>query len=354
MTETVAAVERRAGVGEVLLEVRDLRTYFHVMDGTVKAVDGVSFKVRRGGRIALVGESGSGKSVTALSIMQLIDTPPGEFAGGEIIFDGIDLLKLKPDRLRKYRGGEIAMIFQEPMSSLNPVKTIGDQITEAILLHQHVDKNGARDIAAQCLRDVGVADPLRRLKQYPHELSGGMRQRAMIAMALSCNPKLIIADEPTTALDVTIQRQILELIKTIQERTGAALLLITHDLGVVAETVDDVAVMYAGRVVETGTVEQVLLDPRMPYTRGLLESIPSQVKRGSRLSAIRGTVPNPFRMPPGCKFEPRCPYAWEDCREAEPALIEIGTDRTARCLLNDPRYRSRMSEYLATLPGEFG
>src|SRR3954454_21194602 len=251
MTETVAAVERRAGVGEVLLEVRDLRTYFHVMDGTVKAVDGVSFKVRRGGRIALVGESGSGKSVTALSIMQLIDTPPGEFAGGEIIFDGIDLLKLKPDRLRKYRGGEIAMIFQEPMSSLNPVKTIGDQITEAILLHQHVDKNGARDIAAQCLRDVGVADPLRRLKQYPHELSGGMRQRAMIAMALSCNPKLIIADEPTTALDVTIQRQILELIKSIQEKTGTALMLITHDLGVVAETVDEVAVMYAGRVIET-------------------------------------------------------------------------------------------------------
>src|SRR5436190_409429 len=215
MTETVTAVERRTGVGDVLLDVRDLRTYFHVMDGTVKAVDGVSFKA------------------------------------------------------------------------------------------------------------VGVAGPLRRLKQYPDELSGGMRQRVMIAMALRCNPQLIIADEPTTALDVTIQRQILELIKTVQERSGAALLLITHDLGVVAETVDDVAVMYAGRVVETGTVEQVLLDPRMPYTRGLLESIPSEAKRGQRLSAIRGTVPNPFRMPPGCKFEPRCPYAWDTCAESEPELIQI-------------------------------
>jgi peptide/nickel transport system ATP-binding protein len=201
------------------------------------------------------------------------------------------------------------------------------------------------------LRDVGVADPKRRMNQYPHELSGGMRQRIMIAMALSCNPKLIIADEPTTALDVTIQRQILELIKTIQERTGAALLLITHDLGVVAETVDDVAVMYAGRVVETGTVDEVLLNPRMPYTRGLLESIPSQGKRGQRLSAIKGTVPNPFRMPPGCKFQPRCPYQWEDC-ETEPALIELGPDRTARCWLNDPRHRDRLGTYEASLHAE--
>jgi oligopeptide transport system ATP-binding protein len=354
MTQAVAAVERRAGVGDVLLDVRDLRTYFHVMDGTVKAVDGVSFKVRRGGRLALVGESGSGKSVTALSIMQLIDTPPGEFAGGEIIFDGIDLLRLDQDKIRKYRGSEIAMIFQEPMSSLNPVMTVGDQITEAVRLHQKVDKEGARNIAAQSLKDVGVADPLRRLKQYPHELSGGMRQRVMIAMALSCNPQLIIADEPTTALDVTIQRQILELIKTVQERSGAALLLITHDLGVVAETVDEVAVMYAGRVVETGTVEQVLLDPRMPYTRGLLESIPSEVKRGQRLSAIRGTVPNPFRMPPGCKFEPRCPFAWEDCKQEEPTLLDIGPDRASRCWLNDPRHRTRLHEYLATRPEQFG
>jgi oligopeptide/dipeptide ABC transporter ATP-binding protein len=346
MTQAVAARERRAGVGDVLLDVRDLRTYFHVMDGTVKAVDGVSFSIRTGGRLALVGESGCGKSVTALSIMRLIDTPPGEFAGGEIIFDGVDLLKVKTSDLRQIRGGEIAMIFQEPMTSLNPVMTVGDQIIEAVNIHNKVNRKEAFEIAVAALKDVGVADPTRRAKQYPHELSGGMRQRIMIAMALSCGPKLIIADEPTTALDVTIQRQILELIKTIQERTGAALLLITHDLGVVAETVDDVAVMYAGRVVETGTVEEVLLQPRMPYTRGLLESIPSQAKRGQRLSAIKGTVPNPFRMPEGCKFQPRCPYAWETCEEQEPELLSIGTDRTARCWLNDPRFRDRLDAYV--------
>jgi oligopeptide/dipeptide ABC transporter ATP-binding protein len=351
MTQAVAARERRAGVGDVLLDVRDLRTYFHVMDGTVKAVDGVSFSIRTGGRLALVGESGCGKSVTALSIMRLIDTPPGEFAGGEIIFDGVDLLKVKTSDLRQIRGGEIAMIFQEPMTSLNPVMTVGDQIIEAVNIHNKVNRKEAFEIAVAALKDVGVADPTRRAKQYPHELSGGMRQRIMIAMALSCGPKLIIADEPTTALDVTIQRQILELIKTIQERTGAALLLITHDLGVVAETVDDVAVMYAGRVVETGTVEEVLLQPRMPYTRGLLESIPSQAKRGQRLSAIKGTVPNPFRMPEGCKFQPRCPYAWETCEEQEPELLSIGTDRTARCWLNDPRFRDRLDAYVQSEAG---
>jgi oligopeptide/dipeptide ABC transporter ATP-binding protein len=321
------------------------------MDGTVKAVDGVSFSIRKGGRLALVGESGCGKSVTALSIMRLIDTPPGEFAGGEILFDGVDLLKVKTHDLRQIRGGEIAMIFQEPMTSLNPVMTVGDQIIEAVNIHNKVSRKAAFDIAVSALKDVGVADPARRAKQYPHELSGGMRQRIMIAMALSCGPKLIIADEPTTALDVTIQRQILELIKSIQERTGAALLLITHDLGVVAETVDDVAVMYAGRVVETGTVEEVLLAPRMPYTRGLLESIPSQAKRGQRLSAIKGTVPNPFRMPVGCKFQPRCPYAWETCVEQEPELISIGTDRTARCWLNDRRFADRLKAYVETERG---
>ena len=354
MTDALAARERRAGVGEVLLDVRDLRTHFHVMDGTVKAVDGVSFSLRRGGRLALVGESGCGKSVTALSIMRLIETPPGEFAGGEIIFDGRDLLKLGGRDLREIRGGEIAMIFQEPMTSLNPVMTVGDQIAEAVLLHQGVKRKAADEVALQSLVDVGVPDPKRRLKQYPFELSGGMRQRIMIAMALSCNPKLIIADEPTTALDVTIQRQILELIKTIQERTGTALLLITHDLGVVAETVDDVAVMYAGRVVETGTVDDVLLNPRMPYTRGLLESIPSQAKKGQRLSAIKGVVPNPFRMPPGCKFEPRCPYAWEAGATEEPPLIELGPDRTARCWLYDRRYQDHLAQYDAHITNDSG
>jgi oligopeptide/dipeptide ABC transporter ATP-binding protein len=345
-----AAPAMRAGVGDVLLDVRDLRTHFHVMDGVVKAVDGVSFSLRRGGRLALVGESGCGKSVTALSIMRLIETPPGRFAGGEILFNGRDLLKLSDHEIRKVRGGEIAMIFQEPMTSLNPVLTVGDQIVEAVKLHQHVDGRPvdgrqAREIARQALVDVGVADAQRRLRQYPHELSGGMRQRVMIAMALSCNPSLIIADEPTTALDVTIQRQILELIKAIQEQTGAALLLITHDLGVVAETVDDVAVMYAGRVVETGTVDEVLLRPRHPYTRGLLASIPSQGKRGKPLSVIKGVVPNPFRMPPGCKFQPRCPYQWSECGRAEPPLIPLGDTRSARCILHDPRNAARLAAY---------
>jgi peptide/nickel transport system ATP-binding protein len=339
------APARRAGVGDILLDVRDLRTYFKVLDGTVKAVDGVSFNLRRGGRLAVVGESGSGKSVTALSIMRLIDSPPGEIAGGEILFNGTNLLTLSDDEMRKVRGRDIAMVFQEPMTSLNPVLTVGNQITEAVLLHQDVDKKGAREVALRSLMDVGVPDPKRRLTQYPHELSGGMRQRIMIAMALSCSPKLIIADEPTTALDVTIQRQILELIKGIQDRTGTALLLITHDLGVVAETVDEIAVMYGGRVVETGTVEEVLLQPRHPYTRGLLESIPSTAKVGQRLSAIRGVVPNPFRMPEGCKFAPRCNFAWETCRETEPDLIELGRDRASRCWLHDPRFAARLAEY---------
>ena len=315
------------------------------MDGTVKAVDGVTFSLRRGERLALVGESGCGKSVTALSIMRLIDRPPGEFAGGEIRFGGVDLLRVSDREIRKVRGGEIAMIFQEPMTSLNPVMTVGDQIIEAVLLHQNVGRKQAEDITRAAISEVGVPDAARRYNQYPHELSGGMRQRIMIAMALSCKPKLIIADEPTTALDVTIQRQILELIKEIQEKTGAALLLITHDLGVVAETVDEVAVMYAGRVVETGTVEEVLLRPRHPYTRGLLESIPSQGKRGKKLSVIKGMVPNPFRMPPGCKFEPRCPYAWETCSEGEPELISLGPSRLSRCWLHDHRFRARLTEY---------
>ncbi len=349
-TPEAAASARRAGVGEILLDVRDLHTQFNVLDGTVKAVDGVSFSLRKGGRLAVVGESGSGKSVTALSIMRLIDSPPGEIVSGEILFDGEDLLKMSDEEIRKIRGSEIAMVFQEPMTSLNPVLSVGDQITEAVLLHNDIDKKGANAIALQALMDVGVPDPKRRLTQYPHELSGGMRQRIMIAMALSCRPRLIIADEPTTALDVTIQRQILELIKGIQDRTGTALLLITHDLGVVAETVDDVAVMYGGRVVETGTVEEVLLNPRHPYTRGLLDSIPSTAKVGQRLSAIRGVVPNPFRMPAGCKFAPRCNYAWDACSESEPTLIALGPERASRCWLHDERFAERLAAYNAPTP----
>ena len=332
-TATSAARERRAGVGDVLLDVRDLRTYFHVMDGTVKAVDGVSFSIRKGGRLALVGESGCGKSVTALSIMQLIDIPPGEFAGGEIIFDGVDLLKLKTSALRKIRGGEIAMIFQEPMTSLNPVMSVGDQIMEAVLLHHKVDKKGALAIATQALRDVGVADPTRRVRQYPHELSGGMRQRIMIAMALSCDPKLIIADEPTTALDVTVQAQVLDLIQSLKERFGMAVLLITHDLGVVAETAHRVIVMYAGRKVEEGSTTEIFRDPRHPYTRGLLEAAQWEEAGGDELREIAGTVPSPFDMPRGCSFAPRCPRAISRCGESAPVLQELGSRRPVACFV---------------------
>jgi oligopeptide/dipeptide ABC transporter ATP-binding protein len=334
-----------AGAESPILKVTDLRTYFHTLDGLVKAVDGVDFEIPRGGRLALVGESGCGKSVTSLSIMRLIDTPPGEIPSGEIMFDGRDLLQLGREEMQKVRGGEIAMIFQEPMTSLNPVLTIEDQLTEAILLHNKVTKSEAVGIALEALREVGINSPERRLKGYPHEMSGGMRQRVMIAMALACRPKLLIADEPTTALDVTIQRQILDLIKEIQVRTGTALLLITHDLGVVAETVERVAVMYAGRIVETGSVEEVLLHPRHPYTRGLLQSIPSRGTKGKPLSVIKGVVPNPLRMPPGCKFQPRCPYAFDRCVE-EPDLIAIRDGRATRCWLEDRAYASRLSQYL--------
>jgi oligopeptide/dipeptide ABC transporter ATP-binding protein len=344
---------------DVLIEVRGLRTYFHVMDGTVKAVDGVDFSLKRGETLGIVGESGCGKSVTALTIMQLLDMPPGEIVAGEVWFDGRDLLRLEPDEMRQVRGADIAMIFQEPMTSLNPVFTIGDQISEAIVLHQHVGRTEAMSRAIESLRAVGIPAPERRVKQYPHEMSGGIRQRVMIAMALSCNPKLLIADEPTTALDVTIQAQILELIKKIQADTGAALLLITHDLAVVAETVQNVAVMYAGRVVESGPVEDVLLGPRHPYTQGLLNSIPGLHKRGHQLDVIKGVVPNPFRMPPGCKFEPRCPYAWERCVQSEPDLMAVrGRNVMSRCFLQTAAGASRRAEFdraaLATVRGVVG
>jgi len=324
------------GDPEMLLDIRGLRTHFTVMDGTIKAVDGVDLQIRPGGTVGLVGESGSGKSVTALSIMRLIQTPPGEIVDGEIWFGGHDLLAMSSEEIRSVRGDEIAMIFQEPMTSLNPVFSVGDQIAESIKLRKRVSGREAFNQAIESLRLVGLSAPERRARQYPHEMSGGMRQRVMIAMALSCNPRLLIADEPTTALDVTIQAQILELIQELQAQLGMALLLITHDLAVVAETVETVAVMYAGRIVETGTVDDVLLSPRHPYTQGLLDSIPSDRKRGRELSAIRGVVPNPFRMPAGCKFEPRCPYAWDRCR-TEPELIEIATpDRRSRCWLQSP------------------
>jgi oligopeptide/dipeptide ABC transporter ATP-binding protein len=321
---------------DVLLEVRGLKTQFKVMDGTVPAVDGVDFSLRRGETLGLVGESGSGKSVTSLSIMRLIERP-GEIVAGEIWFEGRDLLQLPEADMEDIRGNDITMIFQEPMTSLNPVFTVGEQIAESVRLHRHASKRDAWDRAIEMLKLVGIPSPERRVKQYPHEMSGGMRQRVVIAMALACDPKLIIADEPTTALDVTIQAQILELMKRIQAESGAALLLITHDLAVVAETVQRVAVMYAGKIVESGAVEETLLQPKHPYTEGLLTSIPSRVARGQRLNVIKGTVPNPFRLPKGCRFEPRCPYSFEPCKPHEPPLEAIGGDRRVRCWLHVPK-----------------
>ena len=322
---------------DILLDVRDLQTHFHVMDGTVRAVDGVSFSVPRGGTVGLVGESACGKSVTALTIMRLLDIPPAEICAGEIWFDGREILGITEDEMRAIRGNDIAMIFQEPLTSLNPVFTVGDQIAEQVRLHLKVSAKEAWERAIESLKLVGIPSPEQRVKQYPHEMSGGMRQRVMIAMALSCEPKLLIADEPTTALDVTIQAQILELLKAVQQRTQSALMLITHDLGVVAEMVDRVAVMYAGQIVEEGTVEEVLTRPMAPYTMGLIESLPTVEKRGARLSAIRGVVPSPFNLPPACRFEPRCRYAWDLCRHEMPELVHAGgPGQRARCLIHTP------------------
>jgi oligopeptide/dipeptide ABC transporter ATP-binding protein len=350
-----AASSAGAPSGGALLEVHDLRTYFKVMDGIVRAVDGVSFSIGAGQTLGVVGESGCGKSVTALSIMRLHDTPPTWIPTEEngdkmphdvkellvdappsrILFEGRDLLLLPEDQMRAIRGNDIAMIFQEPMTSLNPVFTVGEQISEAVVLHLGLSRKAAMDKAIESIRAVGINNPERRVKQYPHEMSGGMRQRVMIAMALSCDPKLLIADEPTTALDVTIQAQILELIREVQDRTGAALMLITHDLGVVAETVHDIVVMYAGRVVETGPAEQVLLEPKHPYTEGLLTSIPSRGMKGQRLNVIKGTVPNPFNMPKGCNFAPRCPYAFEACAGHDPRIEDAAPPDVA-CWLYTP------------------
>jgi oligopeptide/dipeptide ABC transporter ATP-binding protein len=350
MTETIEVHQLGAPPpAETLLDVRNLRTYFHVLDGTVPAVDGVSFDLKRGESLGIVGESGSGKSVTALTIMRLLDVPPAEIKkDSEIWFNGQELLSKPMSDMRKVRGNDIAMIFQEPLTSLNPVFTVGDQISEQVMLHKRVKSKEAWDRAIESLSLVGIPSPERRVKQYPHEMSGGMRQRVMIAMALSCEPKLLIADEPTTALDVTIQAQILELLKAIQDRTDSALILITHDLGVVAEMVENVVVMYAGQVVEEGTVDRVLLSPRAPYTMGLIESIPTVDKRGGRLSAIKGTVPSPFNLPPACRFEPRCPYRWDLCRRTAPELYTTDhPGQIARCHLHSPGAESRRADALA-------
>ena len=322
-----------------LLEVKDLRTYFFTRDGVVRAVDGVSFSVPAGHTLAIVGESGCGKSVTSLSILRLIASPPGRIVSGSIEFQGRDLLGLTEGEMRAVRGNEISMIFQEPMSSLNPVLTIGRQIAEALELHRGLSAREASKRAVEMLRRVNLSEPERRIGQYPHQLSGGMRQRVMIAMALACDPLLLIADEPTTALDVTIQAQILDLMRALQEKTGTAIVLITHDLGVVAEMAQRVVVMYAGRKVEEASVEDLFARPLHPYTVGLLKSIPrlNEVRVGTRarLAEIPGTVPSLMKEPVGCIFEPRCAFATARCRAEYPRLEAKAADHFAACWESD-------------------
>ncbi len=314
-----------------LLEVRDLKTYFAGDAGEFRAVDGVSFALAPGHTLGIVGESGCGKSVTALSIMGLVPQPPGRIAGGEIVFDGVDLLKLDRYAMSDLRGNKLSMIFQEPMTSLNPAFTVGDQIIEVIRRHWRIGRAEARAHAIEMLRRVRIPSPERRIDDYPHRLSGGMRQRVMIAMALACDPKLLIADEPTTALDVTIQAQILDLMRRLREEMGTAIILITHDLGVVAELAHDVVVMYAGRIVEQASVARVFDEPQHPYTIGLLGSIPKLHVVQDRLAAIEGTVPNPLAMPGGCRFSPRCPFATDLCRREAPPLAEVKPGHRAAC-----------------------
>ena len=314
-----------------LLEVQDLRTYFHTRAGVAKAVDGVSFKLGAAETLGLVGESGCGKSVTALSIMRLVSDPPGKIEGGRIRFNGRDLLTLSDEEMCEVRGNDVAMIFQEPMTSLNPVLTCGWQIAEVVELHQGVSRSEAHNRAVEMLRLVGIPAPEQRAIEYPHQLSGGMRQRVMIAMGLSCNPQMLIADEPTTALDVTVQAQIMELLGRLQDELGMAILLITHDLGVVAETTDRAAVMYAGGIVESTATELLFADPLHPYTQGLIRSIPDLETDQKRLDIIPGTVPDVRRLPVGCRFQSRCPLVDEHCREAAPPLVEITEDHLIAC-----------------------
>ena len=328
-----------------LLQVANLRTWFDTDSGTARAVDGVSFELRKGETLGIVGESGCGKTVTSLSIMGLVPDPPGRIVeGSSIRLDGRELVGMPHGELRRLRGNEMAMIFQEPMTSLNPVYTVGDQIREALRQHRGLGRAEARRVGVDLLREVGISDPDQRFDEYPHQLSGGMRQRVMIAMALSCEPDLLIADEPTTALDVTIQAQILELLAAAQRAKGMALLLITHDLGVVAEVCDRVLVMYAGQVVETGTVRRIFETPRHPYTQGLLDSLPGRAAGRRRLRPIEGTVPSATEWPAGCRFRDRCPHAWERCAASPPPLIGIegaGSGAHSRCWLEEEPHRRR-------------
>jgi oligopeptide/dipeptide ABC transporter ATP-binding protein len=314
-----------------LLSVQDLKVYFRGDDTCARAVDGVSFTVNRKETVCLVGESGCGKTVSALSILGLIPTPPGEVAGGKIVFKERNILDLDEEAMRTFRGNHMAMVFQEPLTSLNPVFTIGDQITEAISVHKDIDNAALRERCIQLLTDVGIDAAEQRISDYPHQLSGGQRQRVMIAMALACDPDLIIADEPTTALDVTVQEQILNLFKFIQESRSMAILYITHDLGVVGYIADRIYVMYAGIIAEQGSRRQIFRQAQHPYTRGLLASLPSRSKRGKRLYSIPGSVPDPAYKPKGCPFHPRCSYAISSCRIEYPEMYDYGQGHLARC-----------------------
>ena len=316
-----------------LVVVNDLKTYFYTEDGVVKAVDGVSFRIKKGETVGIVGESGCGKSITSMSLMRLVPNPPGKIVGGEIIIDGKKILELSENEMREIRGNDISVIFQEPMTSLNPVFTIGYQICEAIMLHQGLNEHDAKKKAIEMLELVGIPRADEIVDAYPHELSGGMRQRAMIAMAISCKPKLLIADEPTTALDVTIQAQILDLMRDLKSKIGSSIMLITHDLGVVAEMCDYVVVMYAGKVVEEANVIELFKNPKHPYTVGLLESKPILNQDKERLDSIPGQVPNPLHLPKGCYFYPRCKHGMEICKTKQPPLREVAPGHKAACWL---------------------
>jgi peptide/nickel transport system ATP-binding protein len=323
-------------MSEKLLDIRGLKTHFKTDDGMVRAVDGVDLAIDRGETLGVVGESGCGKTVTAMTVLKLIQMPPGRIVAGSILWQGRDLVKLPADAMRKIRSKEIAIIFQEPMTSLNPVYTVGQQIAEVLRLHEGLNRRDAMDRAVEMLRLVHIPTPERRVRDYPHQFSGGMRQRVMIAMALSCNPKLLIADEPTTALDVTIQAQILDLLGEMKARLGMAIMLITHAMGVVAETAQRVVVMYAGRVVEEASVELLFARPLHPYTQGLIRSIPridTAVGKKLRLEAIAGTVPSLIDPPPGCRFAPRCKSAMPACTKAMPELRAVGTGHKVACIL---------------------
>ena len=328
-------------MAENILQVKNLKTYFHTEAGLVKAVNDVSFNVEKGKTLGIVGESGCGKSITSLSIMGLVERP-GKIEGGEILFEGEDLLKMTEAQMRNIRGKKIAMIFQDPMTALNPVMTVGDQIGESIAIHQNISQKEAFEKAKEMLKMVGIAES--RAYDYPHQFSGGMKQRVVIAIALACSPQLLIADEPTTALDVTIQAQVLELMKQLIREKEMSMLMITHDLGVVAEVCEDVAVMYAGRIVEKGTADDVFNHMRHPYTEGLFDSLPNLKQRGEELVPIKGLMPDPSDLPPGCAFAPRCPYATEACTKAVPELASVDGSEThfvACSAYKDPEFRLR-------------